>query len=115
MIESASLGIGNTYTRVRGGGYGSDAWIARIIGLDPKYQFARKFCPKDRSGVSSTGASGVIYFEVSEPGLYQFHHFCVGSTARNWEWSGFAVLRGAGGYGEISRDEALAMVERGEV
>ncbi len=110
-----NLGIGHTHTDIRGGGYGSDAWIARITGPDPKYTFAREFCPKNTSGMSRSGRSGVLRFTVSVPGLYQFRHFCVGSTARNWEWSGFAVLDAAGGYADVSREDALAMMERGAV
>lgn len=43
----------DTYTDVRGGGYGSDAWIARITGTDPARGFARQFCR--RAAVRTSG------------------------------------------------------------
>ncbi len=42
---SARVAIGDTYTRVRGGGYGRDAWIARITGPDPKWGIGAKLLP----------------------------------------------------------------------
>jgi hypothetical protein len=108
MNDSADVAIGGTYTRVRGGGYGRDAWIARITALHPKYVFEREFCSRSTGGLSSSGRSGIIRFEVTEPGIYEFRHFCVGSTPRNWEWSGFCELTEDGEFREMTRSEVLA-------
>lgn len=89
------IALGHTYTRIRGGGYGRHAWIARITGLDPKYGLARDFC-RSHKRLSGSGRSGTISFDVDEPGLYEFRGFCVGSTPSNWEWSGFCELTAAG-------------------
>ena len=103
-----TIDINNTYTDVRGGGYGSGAWIARITGTDPKFGLARAFCRKDKSGLSGSGRSGTIKFDVTEPGIYEFRDFCVGSTARNWNWSGFVSIAEDGTVTEITRADALA-------
>jgi len=104
---SAHIGVGRTYTRVRGGGYGSGAWIARIVGLDTQYVFERRFCRRDESGLSGSGRSGVIEFEVEEPGIYEFRGFCVGTTPKNWEWSGFCELAADGGFKAMSRSDVV--------
>lgn len=106
-----TITLNNTHTDVRGGGYGSRAWIARIVGTDSKYGLAREFCKSDKSGLSGSGRSGVISFEVNEPGIYEFRGFCVGSTARNWEWSGFIELTADGAARELMRAEVLARVK----
>lgn len=98
---------GNTYTDVRGGGYGNNAWIAQITGPDPKFGLKREFCKKDTRGLSGSGRSGAITFEVTKPGVYEFKGFCVGSTPRNWEWSGFILLREDGESIEMSRAEVV--------
>lgn len=95
-------------TVIRGGGYGSSAWIAKITGTHPKFKFEREFCDKDTSGMSGSGRSGVIEFELDGPGLYEFRGFCVGSTANNWEWSNFALIDDDGDVEEMTRKEALA-------
>lgn len=100
------IAIGNTHTDVRGGGYGGGAWIAKITGLDPTHGLRRQFCRKDKSGLSGSGRSGTITFEVEEPGLYEFRGFCIGSTPKNWEWSGFIVLEAGGDSREVTRREA---------
>lgn len=107
----STITLNNTYTDVRGGGYGNRAWIARIVGPDAKFGLSREFCRADKSGLSGSGRSGVISFEVTEPGLYEFRGFCVGSTARNWEWSGFIELAADGSSTELSRAQVLARVQ----
>lgn len=103
-----TIALNNTYTDVRGGGYGSGAWIARCTGRDPKFGLAREFCKKNESGLSRSGRSGTIRFEVDEPGIYEFRGFCRGSTAKNWEWSGFVKIDADGTVTELSRAEAMA-------
>ena len=98
--------LNDTYTDVRGGGYGGRAWIARITGTDSKFGLRREFCERDKTGLSRSGASGVIKFHVSQPGVYEFRDFCVGSTARNWNWSGFVVLNADGTVKKITKTRA---------
>lgn len=99
--------LGNTFTDVRGGGYGGSAWIALVTGLDDKFGLKRAFCVRDRSGLSRSGASGSISFAVTRPGIYEFRGFCVGSTARNWEWSGFIELLEGAEPREMTRAEVM--------
>lgn len=99
--------LDSTYTDVRGGGYGRDAWIAKITGPDPKYGLKREFARKDTSGLSGSGRSGMITFDLDGPGIYEFRNFCVGSTPRNWEWSGFIELLADGSTHEMSRAEVV--------
>lgn len=103
----STIKIGGTYTDVRGGGYGGRAWIARIVGRDTQFGLAREFCKRDASGLSGSGRSGVVSFDVSEPGIYEFRDFCVGSTARNWNWSGFVRLGVDGSSEELTREQVL--------
>ena len=54
--------LNDTYTDVRGGGYGSRAWIARITGTDPKFGLRREFCERK----NRTIAVGCIWrYQVS--------------------------------------------------
>lgn len=107
-----TINLNNTYTDVRGGGYGNRAWIARIVGTDAKFGLAREFCRADKSGLSGSGRSGLISFDVTEPGIYEFKGFCVGSTARNWEWSGFIELAADGSSHELTRAQVLARLQQ---
>lgn len=81
-------------TDVRGGGFGNQAWIAKLSGTDDKFGFKRTFCKQNRAGLSRSGRSGFIEFEMLGDGIYEFRKFCVGSTANNWEWSGFVRIAG---------------------
>lgn len=91
--SSADISLDECFTKVRGGGFGGDAWIAKITGEDSKFTFSRIFCKKCTSSLSGSGKSGFIEFEIPGPGLYQFKGFCVGSTSNNSDWSGFILLR----------------------
>lgn len=108
--ESASIGLNETWTRVRGGGYGSNAWVARVTGPDARYGLAREFVRKDASGLSGSSRSGTLRFAVTQPGYYEFRGLCVGSTPGNWEWSGFARIDADGTVTEVSREDVLAAV-----
>jgi len=95
-------------TRVRGGGLGHGAWIARIVGPHPKFHFEREFCYKDRSGLSRSGRSGAVEFTMEGPGLYEYRDFCASSTRTE---SGFLVLGPDGAIEKISRQRAKALAE----
>lgn len=88
VLSTASIGKDSTQTPVRGGGLGARAWVAKLTGTDRRYGFAREFVKKDTSDLSGSGKSGVIRFDVTEPGVYEFRDFCL-STGKNWSWSGF--------------------------
>lgn len=103
-----TITLGKTYTDVRGGGYGASAWIAQITGTDPKFGLKREFCQKSKN-LSGSGRSGTISFDVTKPGVYEFRGFCVGSTARNWEWSGYIELRADAEPRELSKSDVVAM------
>jgi len=94
---------------VRGGGYGSDAWLAKITGTDPRYHFRREFCTEDTSRLSGSGRSGVIMWQLAGPGLYEYRRFCVGSTAGNWQASGFVLIHPDGGVERVTWTEALEL------
>ena len=32
--DGTTIGLNQTVTRVRGGGFGSDAWVAKIVGIE---------------------------------------------------------------------------------
>lgn len=91
--SSADIGLDGAFTRVRGGGFGRGARVARITGKHSKHGFERDWCRKCASGLSGSGKSGIIEFDIPGPGLYEFKGFCVGSTHNNSDWSGFILLR----------------------
>jgi len=107
--DSASVALGSTFTTVRGGGNGNSAWVAKIVGLDPKWGLAREFCERHEY-LSGSRASGSISFDVDEPGIYEFRGFCVMST-RNWEWSGFIELLADGSEMLLTKKEVVARFE----
>ena len=98
-------------TNVRGGGYGADAWLAKVTGPDPKFGLTRQFVKKDTSGLSHSGRSGSISWEISGSGLYEWRKFCIGSTPRNWESSGFCVIED-GSVREITKSAAIELVSK---
>lgn len=96
--------------RVRGGGFGAGAWLAQIIATDPKFGFAREFIRKNTSDLSGSGKSGTISWEIENSGIYEWRGFCVGSTPRNWESSGFCKITDEG-IEELSKKEVLNHLE----
>ena len=108
--RSAYISLKKSFTRVRGGGHGNNAWIAKITGTDPQYTFARDFCEDDRSKLSNTGGSGSISFQMKGPGLYEFRNFCISSTS-NWEWNGFVYIDDQGTVTELSKREVRKLLE----
>jgi hypothetical protein len=97
-------------TDVRGN-CGASAWIAKITGIDRAFDFQRVFCRKDKS----EPASGVLYFDMRGPGLYEFRDFCLVERTRkgtrNRKWSGFVVISSDGAVEHIDRDRALELAE----
>lgn len=101
---------GQAQTRVRAGGArGGKAWFARITGTHPKWGVAREFLDADRSELSHSGASGVLRWYITEPGLYEFCDFAQSSTISA---RGFVMIRDDGGVWEITRPAALQHAAR---
>lgn len=120
-MQEIGLGDGTYFgsqrarTRVRGGGYGSDAWVAKIVGLHPKYGLDREFVRADRSGLSGSGRSGSISWDIDEPGIYEIRNFCVGSTANNWEYSSFFEIGEDQSVCELSKAAVLGRFEHQDI
>lgn len=74
------------YMQIRGGGIGADGWIAKILGRDEKFGFARSFCSKRREG---TVRSGTLEFSLTGKGVYEFRNLCYNSSK---SFSGFFVI-----------------------
>lgn len=106
MSYATTIGLDHAATDVRGGGYGNNAWLAKIIGTDPEYKFKRKFCESEKH-LSRSGKSGFINFKMQGAGLYEFRYFCTGTTVNNREWSGFIIINEDGTTEEITRERAL--------
>lgn len=101
--------MGECHSRVRGGGKaGGNAWLARVLGHDPKYEFSRKFIRANRSDVSQSGRSGVIRWTVSEPGIYEFRG-CSTSSTSNTE--GFFEVHKNGSIRLLSKSAVLALLD----
>jgi hypothetical protein len=101
---------GQARTRVRGGGRaGGRAWFARITGTHEKWAVAREFLDADRSELSASGASGVLRWDITVPGLYEFSGFAQSSTIAA---RGFVMVRDDGEVWEITRRAALQCAAR---
>lgn len=98
-------------TRVRGGGFGSGAWLALIGGTHPVHGLARRFITADKSGMSGSGRSGSVTWDLPGAGLYEWRDFCVGSTAGNWRSSGYAVISDTA-VREVTKAEAAALARQ---
>ena len=49
---------------------GGKGWVARIVGLDPRYGFAREFCRATDRHSSRSGSTGTSAFLLDD-GLYE--------------------------------------------
>ncbi len=107
LAEGTYIDVDTACTRIRGGGYGADAWVAKIVGPDPKWGVARQFMPKDKSGMSGSGRSGCITWELEGDGIYEYRKFCVSS--RGDETGGFVEIKGTE-VRKITRADAIAAV-----
>ena len=79
------------YVKVRGGGAGSNAYVARIIGTHPKFGFEREFVDAERN-LSRSGASGSSSFAYEGDGLYEYRHAT--ESDRAWTKDGFFLVLG---------------------
>lgn len=67
-------------SEVTGAGYRYHSWVARLVGLNSKYEFAREFINgiKDYTHIKKPkpGArwSGVYIYYAVPPGLYEVNH-----------------------------------------
>lgn len=113
--ESARIEAGSAAMRVRGGGIGSDAWLARITGPNEQYGIEREFVDRNTNGLSGTGGSGTIRWdELPGDGIYEYRNWCASSR---WPKSGFVAVRG----GEVASlgnrkakvQKATALLARG--
>jgi len=61
-------------------------WIARIVGLCPKYGFKREFLSgqKDYSLANSIGSRGVYEYFVLDPGIYEVHERITWKRSRRY-------------------------------
>jgi hypothetical protein len=75
--------------RVRGGGLGSDAWVARITGPHATFGFEREFVDADRD-LSRSGRSGTITWALdNKDGVYEYRSVC---TTSRYTASGFFLI-----------------------
>lgn len=108
--NGCQIALEASWTRVRSGGAGYGAWIARLTGLDEVYGFERKFCRRDESGLSNSGNSGMVQFQVNEPGIYEFRDFCIGTSPRTGLWSGFVQIFPEGELIELTKKECIKLL-----
>ncbi len=104
--DGTTIGLNQTITRVRGGGFGSDAWVAKIVGIEDDGKLKREFCRKDKTNLSGSGRSGTIEFTVDEFGIYEFRNFCRNTHPMRWRWSGFF---------EILNDGSVELIDQKEL
>jgi hypothetical protein len=88
LSESCTITPDELSMRVRGGGIGSNAWVARITGPNVKFGVEREFVDADRS-LSGSGRSGNITWSLCEDGVYEYRAVC--TTSRH-SASGFFLI-----------------------
>jgi hypothetical protein len=91
--------------RVRGGGLGSGAWVARITGTHEKYGVEREFMDAKRH-LSGSGRSGDIDWELDGDGIYEFRDVCTDS--RRTESGFFLVSEGRVARLDVTRKKVAA-------
>ena len=81
---------------------GGKEWVARIVGPDPKYKFAREFLPQYGRKWSRSGRTGDTGYLVEEGALYE----------ANIPWGGRVIFRIVDGdVEEVSLADALRLVK----
>jgi len=89
LSDSCTITPDRLRMRVRGGGLGSDAWVARITGPHEKFGFEREFVDADRD-LSHSGRSGTItWYLDGQDGVYEYRSVC--TTSRRTR-SGFFLI-----------------------
>jgi hypothetical protein len=69
--DSAIVTATSASRRVRGGGIGATAWLAKITGADAEYGVNREFSRAGRS-LSGSGRSGTIQWVLDGDGIYEY-------------------------------------------
>jgi len=87
--DSALITPHGATMRVRGGGIGARATLARITGTDRRYRFAREFCTATRT-LSRSGRSGTITWDLLGRGVYAYTNWCISSSQSR---TGYALCR----------------------
>jgi len=75
--------------QVRGGGIGTTAWLAKIVGTDPSYGIDREFVDAERD-LSRSGRSGSISWTLDGDGIYEYRDWAESSRRST---SGFFAVR----------------------
>ena len=89
LSESCIIKPGKLVMRVRGGGLGTDAWVARITGPSEKFGMEREFVHADRD-LSHSGRSGHITWHLEgQDGVYEYRNVCIASRHTT---SGFFLI-----------------------
>ena len=108
VVTATSAGV-----QVRGGGIGTTAWLAKIVGTDPSYGIDREFVDAERD-LSRSGRSGSISWTLDGDGIYEYRDWAESSR---WSTSGFfAVLNGrVAGLGDRKAGvaKAAALLDKG--
>jgi hypothetical protein len=89
LSESCIISPCKLVMRVRGGGLGANAWVARITGPHTQFGVQREFIDADRD-LSSSGRSGTITWCLDNlDGVYEYRSVCI--TSR-YTASGFFLI-----------------------
>jgi len=88
LSESCIIAPRKITMRVRGGGLGANAWVARITGPNDRYGVEREFVDANRD-LSQSGKSGNITWEIDQDGVYEYRELCISSTRTT---SGFFLI-----------------------
>lgn len=93
---------------IRGGGFGRGAWIARILGPDPKFGLKREFL-KSNSNLSGSGKSGTIDFPIYEPGFYEVRGVQrpKGEASIGDLWNAFIEVDKSGKFREVTKETVV--------
>ncbi|MET3769820.1 hypothetical protein ABIB15_002524 [Marisediminicola sp. UYEF4] len=87
--DSAAINAVSAQMRVRGGGIGANAWMAKVVGPDPKWGIERQFLETDAS-LSGSGRSGSIRWHIDGDGIYEYRGWAASSR---YTTSGFIAVK----------------------
>jgi hypothetical protein len=94
---------------LEGGKVGNRAWVARLTGRDPVYAFSRSF-QRELDGKGDTTKSGVLRFEIAEPGVYEYRG--IGATDKPASYYLKRNSGGADGFLWLRSDDELHFITR---